>query len=122
MLFFQQLGDFGGAGGFTRTLQTDHHDHDRRRCHQIEFRRAAAKHFDQRIIDDLDNLLARRDRTQHRLANGKFGNIIDKAANDGQCNVCFEQRDAHFAHSCAHVFFVQRATATQAIEDASKPV
>jgi hypothetical protein len=56
------------------------------------------------------------------LANGKFGNVIDETADNGKRNVCFEQRDPHFAHRCAHVFFVQRATTTQAIEDASKPV
>ena len=120
--FAQQLADLGGAGGLARTLQADHHDHNRRRGIEIEVCRFRTQHLDQPIVDDLDNLLARSDRTQDLLADGGFGDRIDKPADDGKRHVGFEQRDPHFAHRGLHILLAQRAAATQPIKNAAKPV
>ena len=40
---------------------------------------------------------------QHLLAHGLFRYGIDETASDGQRHIGFQQRDAHFAHRCAHV-------------------
>ncbi|KHS43294.1 hypothetical protein NJ75_03926 [Novosphingobium subterraneum] len=122
LLFLQQLADLGRAGGLARPLQADHHDHNGRRGVQVKLGRAATKHLDQRIVDDLDDLLAGRDRLQDRLANGLLRNGVNKSANDGKGNVGLKQRDPHFAHRRKDIFLTQRAAATQAIEYASKPV
>ena len=122
LLFLEQLADLGGAGGLARALQADHHDHHRRRGVQVQLGSAAAQHLDQRVVDDLDDLLSRRDRAQHVLADRLFGHLVDEAADHRQRDVGFEQRDAHFAHGRANVFFLKRATTAQAIEDAAKPV
>ena len=81
-----------------------------------------AEHLDQRVVDDLDDLLARRDRAQHLLADRLLGRLVDELADDRQRDVGLEQRDAHLAHRRAHVGLVQRAAAAQAVEDAAQTV
>ncbi len=122
LLVLQQLGDLGGAGGFTRTLQADHHHHGGRIDVQIEWRRFtvglfAAQHLHQLVIDDLDDLLARRHRFEHFLPNGALGYAVDEFLGDGQRDICFQQGNAHFAHCVAHVLFAQRPAAAQAVKD-----
>ena len=82
----------------------------------------AAQHLDQFVVDDLDDLLARRDRAQHRLADGPLGYRIDEAARDRQGDVGFEQRDAHLAHGVTNVLLVERTTPTQLVEYAAEAV
>ena len=103
-------------------MQADHHDHHRRGGRQIELGRIRAKHLGQRVVDNLDHLLAGSDRAQHLLADRGFGYAIDKAAHHRQRHIRFEQGDAHFAHGTAHVLFGQRAATTQAVEYAAQPV
>ena len=122
LLFLEQFADLSGRGRFARALQADHHDYDRRRGGKIEIGSVRAQHLDQRVVDDLDDLLARGDRTQHLLAGRGIGHAVDEAAHHGERDIGFEQRDPHFAHRRAHVFLAQRAAAAQAVENASKPV
>ena len=60
LFILQQLGNFGGCGGFTRTLQTDHHDDRRRRNRKIQFAGIRPQHFDKRVVDDFYDLLTGR--------------------------------------------------------------
>ncbi|MCY1173700.1 hypothetical protein D9M73_138680 [compost metagenome] len=114
--------DLRGRRGLARALQTDHH-HDRRRRHiEFEIRRFGPEHFDQRVVDDLDDLLARRDRTQHVLADRLFGHLVDEIARHRQRDVGFEQRHAHFAHRRAHVGIGERTAPPQPIEHTAKTV
>ena len=48
-------------------------------------------------MDDLDDLLARRNRFGDRLTGGLFLHGFDKITRNGQRNVRLKQRDAHFA-------------------------
>ena len=70
LLSLQHLGDFSSRRGFTRTLQTNHHDNRRWRNCQIQIALFSAKHLDKRVVDDLHDLLPRRNRFQHLRANG----------------------------------------------------
>ncbi|XHS02789.1 hypothetical protein ACFB49_44100 [Sphingomonas sp. DBB INV C78] len=56
------------------------------------------------------------------MANGLLGRLVDKFADYRQRDIGFEQRDADFAHGRADVCFVERATATQTVEYAAKPL
>ena len=123
VLFLEQFGELRRSGGLARTLQADHHDHDRRKRLQIKLGGLfAAQHLDQRIVDDLDDLLARCDRLQDRLANRLFGDIIDKAADNRQRDIGFEQRDSNFAHRIAHILLAQRPAPAQLVENAAKAI
>ena len=62
-----------------------------------------AERLDQRVVDDLDDHLARRDRAQHFLADRLLGDLVDEIAGDRQRDVGLEQGDAHLAHRRAHV-------------------
>ncbi len=128
MLFLEQLAQLGSRGRLARTLQADHHDHHRRLGREIEFAvggigiLASAEHRHQLVIDDLDDLLTRRDRAQHVLAHRFLGHRIDKAADHGQRDIGFEQRHANLAHGFAHVAFGQRAAPLQAVEDVTEAI
>ena len=122
VLLGQPLGELGGGGRLARALQADHHDHRRRRDREVEPRLLGAKHLDQRIVDDLDDLLARRDRAKHLLADRLLGRAVDELAHDRQRDVGLEQGDANLAHRAAHVGLVQRAAAAQAVEDAAQTI
>ena len=118
----EALGDLGGGGRLARALQPDHH-HDRgRRDVEVELAGIGAEHLDQRVVDDLDDLLPRRDRAQHVLADRLFGRLVDELARDRQRHVGFEQRHAHLAHRLTHVRLGQRAAPAQPVEDAAQPV
>ena len=119
----QQFAELGGAGGLARALQADHHDHHRRRGIEIKAHcLGPAQHLDQRVVDDLDDLLTRRDRLQHLLADRLLGHRIDEAADHRQRDIGLEQRDPHFAHRLADIVLAQRAAPTQRREDGAEPV
>ena len=123
LLFLEQLAELGGGGGLARTLQADHHDHHRRRGIEVEPDRLfAAEHLDQRVVDDLDDLLAGGDRLEHGLANRQFGDVVDEAADDRQRDVGLEQRDAHLAHGVANVLLLERTAPTKLVEHAAETI
>ena len=80
----------------------------------------AAQHVHQRVVDDLDDLLARGDGAQHAGADSLLGYLVDEAAHHRQGNIGLQQGDAHFAHGIANVLFFQRAATTQLVEDATE--
>ena len=118
----QPLRDLGGGGRLARTLETNHHDHGRRSNAQLQLGSFRTEHLDQRIADDLDDLLARRDRAQDVLADRLLGRLVDELARHGQRDVGFEQRDAHLAHRRTHVCLGQRTPAAKAVEDTAKSI
>ncbi len=122
LLVLQPLRDLRGRRRLARSLQADHHDNGRRRDGKVEFGSFGAEHFGQRVADDLDHLLPRRDRAQDILADRKFGDLVDEAAYHGQRDVGFEQCDAHLAHRRAHVSLGQRAAAAELPENIAKPI
>ena len=64
-------GELGGGGGLAGALQADHQDRRGGRVDaQVAGLALAAQHVDQRVVDDLDDLLAGRDGFRHRLAAG----------------------------------------------------
>ena len=104
-------------------MQTDHDDHNRRFGIKIEARRfLSAQHLDQLVMNDLDHLLARGDRTQNVLTNGLFSDSVDETARDRQSDIGFQQSNADFAHRIANVLFLKSAPAFELVKDAAKAV
>ena len=81
-----------------------------------------AERLDQRVVDDLDDHLARRDRAQHFLPDGLFGDLVDEIARDRERDVGLEQGDAHLAHRRAHVGLAERAAPAKPVEYAAEPI
>ena len=65
---------------------------------RIVMRGIAFQDVDQFIMDDLDDLLAGRDRFRDGLTRGLFLHRLDKVARHGERDVGFEQRAAPFNH------------------------
>ena len=68
--FGQEARQFGGAGGFARTLQADDQDDGRRLICETKPRLVRAEHFRQLVTDDFHDLLAGRECGKHFLAHG----------------------------------------------------
>ena len=101
----QVEGNFCSKSRLARTLQTDHHNADRRLPSEGEFFRFAAHHLHQFIVDDFHNLLSRRHRSQHFLAHRFFFDRFHKIAGHVKAYVGFEESAAHFAERIRYVFF-----------------
>jgi hypothetical protein len=74
------------------------------------------------VVDDLDDLLAGRDRLQHLGADGPLAHLVGEGAHDLERDVGLEQRAAHLAQRGVDVLLGQRAPAGQTREDAGEPV
>ena len=87
-----------GGCCFTGTLQADHQD---RRWSVVDFQRTrfafALEDVDQRIMYDLDDLLAGGDRFGHRLTGRLFLNRFDKITSNRERNVRFKQGNTDLA-------------------------
>ena len=73
---------------------------------------------DQLIMDDLDDLLARRDRFRDGLTGCLGLNRFDEIAGNGQADIGFQQRDTHLAQGGFDVILGQGALLGQPVEDA----
>ena len=118
----QALGELGGGGRLTGALQTDHHDDGRRIDVDVQLGGFGAERLDQRIVDDLDDHLARSDRSDDFLSDRTLGDLVDEVAGHGQSDVRFEQRNANFAHCRAHVGLRERAAPTKPVENTAEPI
>ena len=123
LALLEAAGELGGGGGLARALQADHQDRRGRRVDaEVAGLALAAQHVDQRVVDDLDDLLAGGDRLGDRLALGLVADLLDEVAGDRQRDVGFEQRGADLAQRGGDVLVGERALAGERAEDAGEPV
>jgi hypothetical protein len=100
-----------------------HHQHgDRRRGAPVERGRVLAQHFHERVVDDLDDHLARRDRLHDLAADGALLDRLDERAHDLERHVGLDQRAAHLAHRGIDIGLRQRTAAGELVEDAAEPI
>ena len=78
----------------------------------------ATQQLDQLVADDLDDLLSRRQRREHILANGLDPNALDEALHDFEIDVRFEKRHAHLAQRLLDILLRQPAKSAEPVEDA----
>ena len=119
LLFGQELGQLRRRRRLARPLETNHHDDGGEGNINIKPGGFAAQQFHQRVVDNLDDLLARRDRTCDFAADSAGGDIFHELLDDWQRNISLEQRDAHLAHGSAHIEFRQSAAPPEFLEYAA---
>ena len=71
-------------------------------------------------MNDLDDLLAGRHRTDDVFANGARTHLFDKVLHHRQGDVGLDQRGAHFRQRRVDVRFGQGATTAKLVEDATQ--
>lgn len=118
----QQVGDLGGRGGLTRTLQAHHHDHTGLCPAQVEFGGAAAQKFDKLVVDDLDDLLCRGEALEYVLSEAAFLDPIDEILDDLEIDVGLQQGETHFAQAFLDVVLVELALSAEFAERLRKSV
>src|SRR5207249_403888 len=66
------------------------------------------------------DLLARRERSRHLLADGFLLNVVDELLYNFEVDVSLKQRQADFAERFLNVFFIQDGLTTQRLESSLK--
>src|SRR5436309_1026217 len=89
--------ELGGGGRLARAVETDEHHHDGRRPAEVERRGRAAERPHQLAVDQLDEVLFRREAAEHLLAEGVAFDRLDKVADDVEVDVGLEEREPHVA-------------------------
>ena len=117
-LFNQVLGELGGGGGFTSTLQAGHQDHRWRLGRQIDIGHTLAHGGGQFAVDDRHQHLTGRERAHHLFAQGFFFDPGNKVAHHRQGHIGLQQGHAHLAHHLADVVFGDAGLAPHGFDDA----
>jgi len=108
---FEHAAEFGGGGGFARSVQTDHHDLEWAGGRQLGFPLAEELH--ELVVDDLDDLLAGGDTLEDFLSVAGLLHAVDELARDLEVDICRQQRRAHLLEGVGHVFFGELADTAQ---------
>ena len=77
----------------------------------------AAEQLDQLVVHDLHDLLPRRQRLEHVLADGLLADAVDEALDDLEVDVGFEEGHAHLAEGLLDVLLRQPAESAEPVED-----
>ena len=109
--------EFGRGGGFTRALQTDHQNGDRRGGFKADRGLFGSQRIDQRIMDDFDDHLAGRDRFDDFGTDSATAHLVDEGAHHIERHIGFDQGKADFAQRSRHIGFRQRTAACQPVQD-----
>ena len=108
--------ELGSGGGFSRALQPNHHDDGRRHATQLERLTTLAEHCRELVVDNLDELLRRRDGVQLRDADGLLLDPLQKFAGELKVDIGLEEDTAYLAESFLDVGFVEDSTAAKSRE------
>ncbi len=114
--------ELAGQGGLTGTLQTGQHDHRRRILGEGQLTGLTAEDADQFLVDDLDDLLGRVERTGDLGALGAVLDAGDEFADHGKRDVGFQQSQPDLAGGRVDVGVGQPALATQPRQGTGQPV
>ena len=102
-------------------MEADHQDRCRwvvnLQCARLAF---ALERVNQRVVDDLDDLLAGGDGFGDRLTRSLVFHGFDKIAGDGQGNIGLQQRNAYFAQCGFDVFLGQGTLFGEAVKNAGQ--
>ena len=98
-------------------LEPDQHD-DRRRVRGRREAMGAAEELDQLVLDNLDDLLARRERLEHVLAERPRLDAVDERPYDLEVDVSLEERHPYLAERLLNVVLREPSVAAHPVEDA----
>ena len=110
--------ELGGGCRLAGALEPDEHDDGRWRFRLLQGRVPAAEHFDHLLVDDIDDLVHRREALRDVGAKGTFANARHEILDDLVVDVCLEQGEAHFAKGLVEVFFGYCPAPAEAPENA----
>jgi hypothetical protein len=110
------------CGRLTGPLKADEQDDGRRLIGELERPVLLAEETDELVVDDLDQLLAGRDRGQDRFADRFRAHPLEELADDGQGDVGFEERETDLAQSFIHIRFGELSLAAETGERSFEPL
>ena len=113
----EALGDLRRGGGLARALQADHQDADRRRRIEVDHLRVRTEHVHELIVDDLDDLLSGRHRTDDFRPDRPRPYFVGEGPHDVEGHIRLEQGAAHLAKRGVDILLGERAAARQTVED-----
>jgi hypothetical protein len=107
-------GDLDGGGRLARPLQPGEEDDGE--LAESEAGGSCAHQLGQLLVDDLDDLLSRREALQHLLAERPLSDAGDEVAHDLEVDVGLEQREPDLAHRTRDRFLVEPALLAEVAE------
>ncbi len=111
----EEEGELGRRGGLARALEPDHEDGRRRRTERERFA-FGTQHADEGVVDDLHDLLAGRDRADHRFADRLFAHLGDEILDHGERDVGVDESFADLGKGGIDIGLGQRAATAQPVE------
>ncbi len=117
----QPASQFGGGGRFACPLQTGQQDDHRRLGPQIDAGPGATHQFDQFLVQDADESLARGEARGHLDAHSLRLDGIDEAADDGKRYIRFQEGNPHFTQGRADILFRDAPAPPEAVQGAREP-
>src|SRR5262249_51314556 len=118
----EQERELAGSGGLPRALQAREQDRGRRALREREARVRGAEKLRQLLLDDLHDLLARRQALADVLPESALAHVGDEVLDDAEVDVRLEQGEAHLAHRARDRLLVEDAAPAKVAESALKPV
>ncbi len=112
----QRQRQLGGGRRLACALQPHQHDHVRRGAGHIQLRRFAQR-AQQLLVNDLHNLLRRRQAFHHLGADGPLSHARHQVLDNLEVDVGFQQRQTHLAQRHVNVLLRQLAVRRQLIKD-----
>src|SRR5208283_3363279 len=114
------VGKLARGSGFAGALQPGH-EHDGWRLRgKLQFSRIFAESRDQLVADDLDNLLARRERSQHFLPDSLSLNAVDEFFDNFEVDVGFKHRQTNLFQRLGNVLFRKDGLSAKRLKGALK--
>ena len=121
-LLAQEQRELGGGGRLPGALEAREQDHGRRPAREGELRVAGAHQRGQLLVDDLHDLLARRQALEHVRAERALAHAADEVLDDLEVDVGLEQREPDLAHGARDRLVVEPSALAEVAESALKPV
>ena len=104
--FFSQMeGKFSAGGGLPGALKTYEEDGNRRRTGHIEGLVGFPQEFAQFIVNDLYELLTRRDTRAHIFAHGLFFDLLEEIFGDFVIDIGLKKGNADFSQGVLDIGF-----------------
>ena len=110
-LLLADAGDLGHAGGFAGALQTDQHDGRNAFFLEVQAGLFGAEQFNDLVMNDLDEHLARFHAVEDVLAAGPLPDILQEFLDNLVVDIRLKQRNPHFLEHVLHILVGQPALA-----------
>ena len=113
---FEPLGELGGGGRLSASLQPGHEDDTGRLRGGLELGNVLAEEGDELVVDDFDDLLGRAEGGGDLGAERLDADVGDEIVDDVEVDVGFDEGEADLAHGVGDVFFGDGALAAEGLE------